>query len=67
MCLICDHIGKNKLKASEAWKNLKEMYDSLGDEHAEEVLDKIWFLQYEEDEEIPWDEVFSFIIHKKAV
>jgi len=42
VCLICVEYNKNKLTLNEAWKNLHEMYETIGDEHAWEVIDKLW-------------------------
>lgn len=60
MCLICTSIEKDVITASEAWRNLGEMHNSLSKEHIEEVFDKIWELDYDEWEEIPWDQIFYF-------
>ena len=42
MCLICVEYNKNKLRLDEAWKNLHEMREQIGEEHAWEVIDKLW-------------------------
>ena len=42
MCLICVEYNKKKLTLSEAWKNLHEMREQIGEEHAWEVIDKLW-------------------------
>ena len=48
MCIICVELDKNKLTPWEARKNLTEMVDKIGDEHAREVENKISDLIYEE-------------------
>jgi len=42
MCLICEHLSKDLISIPEAWRNLHEMYDDLEEDHAEEVLNKLW-------------------------
>jgi hypothetical protein len=42
MCLICVEYNKNKLRLEEAWKNLHEMYEVIGEEHTWEVIDMLW-------------------------
>ena len=37
MCLICIEYNKNKLTLDEAWKNLHEMYETIGEKHTWEV------------------------------
>ena len=38
MCLICIDIKAGKLTASEGWRNLRELYVTLDEEHQEEVV-----------------------------
>ena len=42
MCLICVEYNKNKLTLDEAWKNLHEMSEVIGEKHTWEVIDKLW-------------------------
>ena len=42
MCLICIEYNKNKLTLSEAWKNLHEMSETIGEKHVWEVIEKLW-------------------------
>jgi len=42
MCLICVEYNKNKLRLEEAWKNLHEMCEVIGQEHTWEVVDMLW-------------------------
>ena len=42
MCLICIEYNKNKLTLDEAWRNLHEMYEVIGEDHTWEVIDKLW-------------------------
>ena len=42
MCLICVEYNKNKLTLGEAWKNLHEMSDIIGEEHTWELVNKLW-------------------------
>ena len=42
MCLICIEYNKNKLKLDEAWKNLHEMSEIIGEKHTWEVIEKLW-------------------------
>ena len=42
MCLICVEYNKNKLTLQEAWKNLHEMTEQIGEEHVWEVINKLW-------------------------
>ena len=48
MCIICIEMDKNKLTPWEAKKNLAEIKESLGQEHAIEVENKISDAIYEE-------------------
>ena len=41
MCLICVHFEQDKLTTQEAWGNLSEMRETLGEQHAEEVENMI--------------------------
>ena len=41
MCIICVELDKNKLTPWEARRNLTEMVEKIGDEHALEVDKKI--------------------------
>ena len=42
MCLICVEYSKNKLRLDEAWRNLHEMSEKIGEKHTWEVVDKLW-------------------------
>ena len=42
MCLICVEFNKNKLRLEEAWRNLHEMTNEIGEEHTWEVIDMLW-------------------------
>ena len=42
MCLICIEYNKNKLTLDEAWKNLHEMSETIGEKHVWEVIEKLW-------------------------
>ena len=46
MCLICVDFQKETLTATEAWRNLQEMKETMTDEHYDEVvvliIDKIY-------------------------
>ena len=42
MCLICVEIQSGKLTPTEGWRNLREMYDDLDEEHREEVTDLLY-------------------------
>tara|TARA_Y100001963_G_C6561826_1_gene344701 strand:- start:79 stop:288 length:210 start_codon:yes stop_codon:yes gene_type:complete len=63
MCIICSQVEEDKLKISEAWYNLSEMYKTMDSEHALEVVNLLWELSveghYDEDEEMPWDQIFE--------
>jgi len=48
MCIICIEIEKDKLKFKEAIRNLREMYQSIGNDHIEEVTKKVLDLELEE-------------------
>ena len=48
MCIICLELEKNKLSPWEAKKNLTEMVDKIGQEHAIEVENKISDLLFEQ-------------------
>lgn len=48
MCIICLEMEKNKLSPWEAKRNLSEMVEKIGAEHAREVEDKISKAIYEE-------------------
>lgn len=48
MCIICTELDKNKLSPWEAKRNLTEMVDKIGYEHAREVENKISELIYQE-------------------
>lgn len=48
MCIICLELEKNKLSPWEAKKNLTEMVDKIGQEHAIEVENKISDLIFEQ-------------------
>ena len=51
MCLICVEYNKKKLTLDEAWKNLHEMYDTIGEEHTWEVIEKLWEEELKREEE----------------
>ena len=42
MCLICIEYNKNKLRLDEAWNNLHEMSEQIGEKHTWEVIEKLW-------------------------
>ena len=42
MCLICVEFNKSKLRLEEAWRNLYEMTNEIGEEHTWEVIDMLW-------------------------
>ena len=48
MCIICIEMEKNKLTPWEAKRNLREMVEKIGPEHAREVENKISEAIYEE-------------------
>ena len=48
MCIICVEMEKNKLSPWEAKKNLTEMVEKIGPDHAREVENKISEAIYEE-------------------
>ncbi len=48
MCIICVEMDKNKLSPWEAKKNLGEMVEKIGQEHAIEVENKISEAIFEE-------------------
>lgn len=48
MCIICIELEKNKLTPWEAKRNLREMVEKIGPEHAREVENKISDAIYEE-------------------
>lgn len=41
MCIICVELEKDKLSPWEAFRNLREMSEAIGEEHVFEVLDLI--------------------------
>jgi len=53
MCLICSSIEKNQLTLNEAWRNLHEMYETIEEDHREEVLDKMMTLELSSEQEMP--------------
>jgi hypothetical protein len=61
MCLICDHLSKGMLTVPEAFTNLNEMYEKLGDEHSQVVVDKLWDMLMDDDYdgEVPWEKMFD--------
>lgn len=48
MCIICVELDKNKLSPWEAKRNLTEMVENIGQEHAIEVENKISDLIFEQ-------------------
>ena len=48
MCIICLELDKKKLSPWEARRNLSEMVENIGPEHAREVENKISEAIYEE-------------------
>ena len=48
MCIICVELDKKTLSPWEAKRNLSEMVEKIGDEHAREVENKISDAIYEE-------------------
>ena len=61
MCLICDHLSKGMLTVPEAFTNLNEMYEKLGDDHSQVVVDKLWDMLMDDDYEgeVPWEKMFD--------
>ncbi len=61
MCLICDHLSKGMLTVPEAFTNLNEMYEKLGDDHSQVVVDKLWDMLMDDnyDGEVPWEKMFD--------
>ena len=61
MCLICDHLSKGMFTVPEAFTNLNEMYEKLGDEHSQVVVDKLWDMLMDDDYdgEVPWEKMFD--------
>lgn len=55
MCLICVEFKKEKLTVAEGWRNLREMRESMTDEHYDEVV-ALLVEAYEEEQQ---DEVVS--------
>ena len=51
MCLICVEYNKNKLTLEEAWRNLYEMTNEIGEEHTWEVINKLWEEELKNGEE----------------
>ena len=51
MCVICTDLIKQKLKPSEAMRNLWEMQEKLDDEHWFEVYNKIKEAAEEQEKE----------------
>ena len=51
MCIICVDFQKGSLTATEAWRNLQEMKESLSDEHHDEVVGMITEKLLEMEEE----------------
>ena len=51
MCLICVEFNKNKLRLEEAWRNLYEMTNQIGEEHTWEVVDMLWSEEKRREEE----------------
>jgi len=65
VCLICDHFNRDLLTLSEAWCNLKEMYNTLDEEHRKEVTEKLWHEALTGDEELTseeWGMIFEGIL-----
>ena len=66
MCIICIDLERERLSTQEAFRNLNEMYDSLGEEHVLEVVEKLFDRIHsrmnDEDEELDlWDDLGNFI------
>ena len=61
MCLICDHLSKGTLTVPEAFTNLNEMYEKLGDDHSQVVVYKLWDMLMDDnyDGEVPWEKMFD--------
>lgn len=61
MCLICDHLTKGTLTVPEAFTNLNEMHEKIGEDHSQEVVNKLWNLLMDDDynSEIPWEKLFD--------
>ena len=50
MCLICVELEKERITASEALKNFREMEESIGTSHADDVLETIWVKAIQDDD-----------------
>ena len=48
MCLVCVEYGKGKLKFNEAFKNLGEIKELIGEEHYDEVYSSLMEKEAEE-------------------
>jgi len=71
MCLVCVEFNAGRLTLNEAWRNLREMYETLDDDHREEALSLLYsafesnckaervtshlVLDFEDDDD--WDDV----------
>jgi hypothetical protein len=49
------------LTVPEAFTNLNEMYEKLGDDHSQVVVDKLWDMLMDDnyDGEVPWEKMFD--------
>ena len=47
--------------AKELTNNLNEMYEKIGEDHSQEVVNKLWNLVMDDDydSEIPWEKLFD--------
>tara|TARA_Y100000034_G_scaffold1789_1_gene2286 strand:+ start:233 stop:412 length:180 start_codon:yes stop_codon:yes gene_type:complete len=48
MCLICIDLAREKLTAAEAFRNLREMWEEMDEEHLMKLAHKIYDLEQEE-------------------
>jgi len=49
------------LTVPEAFTNLNEMHEKIGEDHSQEVVNKLWNLIMDDDynSEIPWEKLFD--------
>jgi len=59
MCLVCVEYGKGKLKFNEAFKNLGEIKELIGDEHYDEVYSSLVEKEAEEGLQTYYDDFDS--------
>tara|TARA_Y100000590_G_scaffold15659_1_gene18765 strand:+ start:7377 stop:7598 length:222 start_codon:yes stop_codon:yes gene_type:complete len=64
MCLVCIEYGKGKLKIDEAFKNLGEIKELIGDEHYDEVFSAL--SEKEAEEYLVDGQINSYFGHDEA-